>query len=66
MKNKHKMIVSAFFAVLMTYYGLDTAIGGLQAGYPSGYALGAFLVPFLLWLATVHFYEEYKKEKKEQ
>jgi lipopolysaccharide export LptBFGC system permease protein LptF len=62
MKNNLKMIIIAIVAVIFTLYGLDTGIGGLLAGYGTAYLIGALLVPILLWVGTLHYYQEYRKE----
>ena len=51
------------FAVIFTFFGLDTGIGGLQAGYGVAYFGGALIIPFALWIGVIHFYQKYKKEK---
>jgi hypothetical protein len=65
LKNKYKAIITAIGAISLTIVGLDVAIGGQQAGYPPEYGLGALVVPALLWIGVIHFYQQHKKENKQ-
>lgn len=64
MSNKTNMLIFAIIAIILSIYGVDTAIGGFRAGYDTSYALGALILPLIFWVITLHFFEKFRKENK--
>ena len=64
MRYKHKTIITAVLAALFTIEGVNLGVGGLLSGYGFMYFVGTMVIPFLLWLGTIYFYQEHKKEKQ--